>query len=74
MKAVRHAIAQCYAKEPLLYLFSVSDVERGSVMSIKLKCDDELSRAVSLQRQSPFYSQLSQFENHTNFTRFYGEI
>lgn len=42
MKAVWHAIAQCYVKEPLLYLFSVSDVKKGSVVSIKLKCDDEL--------------------------------
>lgn len=62
MKAVQHALAQCYVKEPLLYLFSVSDVKKGSVVSIKLECDDELSRVVSLQSQTPLYSRLSQVQ------------
>lgn len=43
MKEVRHAIVQCYVKEPLLYHFTMSDVKKESAVSIKLKCYDELS-------------------------------
>lgn len=43
MKEVKHAIVQCYAKESLLYNFTMSNVKKRSGMSIKLKCYDKLS-------------------------------
>lgn len=43
MKEVKHAIVQCYAKESLLYNFTMSDVKKRSGVSIKLKCYDKLS-------------------------------
>lgn len=43
MKEVKHAIVQCYAKESLLYNFTMSNVKKRSGVSIKLKCYDKLS-------------------------------
>lgn len=31
MKEVKHAIVQCYVKEPLLYHFTMSDVQKETV-------------------------------------------
>lgn len=62
MKALWHAIAQCYVKEPLLYLFSLSNVKKGGIVSIKLKCDDELSGVASLWCPTPLNYQFSQFK------------